>query len=623
MKTSEEKDVPIENLLEYLKRTRGFDFTGYKRSSLIRRIEKRMQTVSIETFSDYADYLEVHPEEFAQLFNTILINVTDFFRDPATWEYLREDILPRILANKRNNEPIRVWSAGCASGQEPYTLAILMSETMGRDAFQDQVKIYGTDADEDALTQARHASYTAKDLEGVPEELRDVYFEKLNNRCLFRNDLRRSVIFGRHDLVQDAPISRVDLLVCRNTLMYFNSETQGRILSRFHFALNEAGYLFLGKAETLLTHANLFTPLHLKHRFFSKVAGINLRDRLLVMAQAGDMDGGNHVARQVRIREAAFDSNPAAQLIVDANGILILANERARTLFNLAVKDLGRPLQDLEISYRPVELRSLIDLAYAERRVVAVGEIQRHLPNGDIQYLDLQVIPLVYNGDALLGVSVSYYDATPAHRLHEELRRSNQDLETALEELQSANEELETTNEELQSANEELETTNEELQSANEELETINEELQSSNEELQTVNEELRQRTDEFNQSNTWLQSVLGILPAGLVVVDRQFTVLLWNRQAEELWGLRSDEVRGRSFWSLDIGLPVEQLKGPAKACFDRQVQNPSVVLDATNRRGRFVKCRVSCSLFLSPLAGDLEVALLMEDVTALEHKPD
>jgi len=302
-----ERNAQFEALLDYLKRSRGFDFTGYKRSSLMRRVLKRMQMVAIEDYGDYVDYLEVHPEEFAQLFNTILINVTAFFRDEPAWDYLTQDIIPKILAEKTDNDPVRVWSAGCASGEEAYTVAMLLAEALGSAAFRQRVKIYATDVDEEALVQARQAGYTDKDLQPIPSELREKYFELAGNRYIFRADLRRSIIFGRHDLVQDAPISRLDLLVCRNVLMYFNAETQARILARLHFALNDIGYLFLGKAEMLLTHANLFNPADLKHRIFTKTSKVNLRDRPTVLAQAGDAEAINHLGRQARLHDAAGD----------------------------------------------------------------------------------------------------------------------------------------------------------------------------------------------------------------------------------------------------------------------------------------------------------------------------
>src|SRR4051812_4754437 len=217
-----------------------------------------MQAVGAKTYAEFAQLLEQNAAEFDHLCNTVLINVTAFFRDGVPWEALSNMIVPRILEAKAPEEPIRVWSAGCASGEEAYTLAIVLAEALGTDAFRSRVKIYATDVDEQALTFARHATYDAKQLEGVPPSLVEKYFERQDGRYVFRKDLRRLVIFGRNDLVQDAPISRIDLLVCRNTLMYFNAATQAKILARFHFALSDAGYLFLGRAETLLAHSESF-----------------------------------------------------------------------------------------------------------------------------------------------------------------------------------------------------------------------------------------------------------------------------------------------------------------------------------------------------------------------------
>ena len=259
-------DPRFEALLDYLKGTRGFDFTAYKRSSLMRRIQKRLQALTIESYDDYQAYLDAHAEEFPLLFNTILINVTSFFRDPEAWGYLSAQIVPTIMAHSRPDSAIRVWSTGCASGEEAYTLAMMLAEQMGIEAFRRRVKIYASDVDEDALMQARHATYTASQVEDVPPDLLARYFERVDDRYLFHKDVRRSIIFGRHDLVQDAPISRVNLLVCRNTLMYFTRETQAKVLNRFHFALRNGGFLFMGRAELLLTHGELFTPVELKWR---------------------------------------------------------------------------------------------------------------------------------------------------------------------------------------------------------------------------------------------------------------------------------------------------------------------------------------------------------------------
>jgi len=608
-------DIEFEALIEFIKTSRGFDFSGYKTASLMRRMRKRMQSVAVQQLSDYQDYLEVHPEEFTYLFNTVLINVTAFFRDLLAWDYLAKEIVPKILEHKATDQPVRIWSAGCASGEEAYTLAIVFAEALGLECFQQRVKIYATDVDEDALTRARQASYTEKDMEPLPPLLREKYFDQTGDRFVFRSDPRRAVIFGRHDLLQDAPIPHLDLLVCRNTLMYFNAEAQARILTRFQFALNDDGFLFLGKAEMLLTHGSFFSPVDLRYRIFSKMQQSLVHNRLPLLTQ-GPPEGVNILTRYVRLREAAFDTMPVATIVVDDNGNLVLASEKVRVMFGVTQTDLGRPFRDLELSYRPVELRSLIDEVRVKRLPVLLREVEWTVGPTETRYLDIQVTPLSDNGGTVLGTNVTFSDVSHPRRLKDELQRSNQELETAYEELQSTNEELETTNEELQSTVEELETTNEELQSTNEEMETMNEELQSTNEELQTTNEELRQRSDELSRMNLFLESILASVRAAIVVVDRTFNVQIWSPKAQDLWGLRPAEAQGQSFLSLDLSLPVEQLKTPIRAMLAGESISQELTLDAVNRRGKAIKCRVTCT----PLAGagkekEIEGAvLLMEE---------
>jgi two-component system CheB/CheR fusion protein len=592
-------DRDLEVLLDYLRRSRGFDFTGYKRASLSRRIEKRVRDVGADGYLSYLDHLEVDPEEFTQLFNTILLNVTGFFRDPPAWEYLGAEILPKLVAAKAEEEPIRIWSAGCASGEEAYTLAMVTAETLGPEAVRERVKIYATDLDEEALTQARQARYTAKQVEGVPPELLERYFEPNGDGYRFSKDLRRSVIFGPHNLIEDAPISRIDLLVCRNTLMYLNSETQSQVLARFSYALREGGYLLLGKAEMLLAHANLFTSVDLKRRVFRKVPGATLHERLLGLTDAGERPAENRHGREERIPGAALEASPEAQIVVDAGGYLVLANARARAIFKLDADDLARPFQDLELSYRPLELRSKIQQVYVERRPSQVDEVEWPTPSGEVAHLEVQVVPLVDEQQVLLGASINFTDVTRSRRYKQELEHANQGLEDAYAELQSTNEELETTNEELQSTVEELETTNEELQSTNEELETMNEEMQATNEELQTINDELGQRTIELNQLNAFLESIWAGLEGAVTVLDPDLRVLVWNPGAEDLWGVRQEEVQGQHFLNLDIGLPIDQVLPALRAAMSDENGTQTSVIQATNRRGRAVTCRVTCSPLL------------------------
>jgi two-component system, chemotaxis family, CheB/CheR fusion protein len=609
MATTESLDV----LLDYLKRTRGFDFTGYKRASLERRIDKRMHEVGIASHPEYLDYLEVHPDEFAFLFNTILINVTGFFRDPPAWDYIASDIVPRVLESVGDSRPLRIWCAGCASGEETYTIAMVLAEALGEAQYGERVKIYGTDIDEDALNEARHATYSAKAVEAVPEGLRARYFPRFEQRYTFRKDLRRTIIFGRNNLVQDAPISRIDLLLCRNTLMYFNAEAQEGILNRFHFALNDEGYLYLGKSEMLITHSELFRPVSVKRRVFSKVAQPTLRDRLLFAVPPEQVLAPSEAGGA--IRDSAADTAPVAQITLDIDTNLVVVNLRARTLFGLSVTDVGRPLKDLELSYRPVELRANIELAHAERRPVALSPVSMTVAGGEVRELEVHVTPL-YSGDQAVGTTVTYADVTAQLRLQNELEASQRELENAYEELQSTVEELETTNEELQSTNEELETTNEELQATNEELETINEELQSTNEELETINDELRQRSLELDEVNAFLETILTSMGVAVVVLDANLTVQVWNAHSADLWGLRGDEAEGHNLLNLELGLAVDRLKAPLRAVMREGESRVEIVLDATNRRGRSIDCRV-VALPLSVDGGDVSGAiLLLEEIT-------
>jgi two-component system, chemotaxis family, CheB/CheR fusion protein len=604
----------FERILEHLRQSRGFDFTAYKPTSLMRRVHRRMQAVGTDGFDAYLDYLEVHPDEFGALFNTILINVTSFFRDAEVWESIRDSVVPDLAAQ---NGPIRVWSAGCASGQEAYSAAIVLAEVLGPAAFRDRVKIYATDVDEEALAESRRAIYHAKQVADLPPEIVAKYFDRNGGELYsFNRDLRRSVIFGRHDLVQDAPISRVDLLLCRNTLMYFNSEAQARIMARFYFSVNPGRHLVLGRAEMLFSHAAMFLPVDLKRRIFKTIPKGNHRDRLLLLPQPGREDAVQQYPDRSRLRDAAFEMSPDGQIVLDAAGALIAANAIARRLFNLRETDLGTPLQDLEVSYRPAELRALIDRARLEQREIGQrGVAWEQL--GGVRFLDILIVPLFDDDRGVLGTRISFTDVTPLKGLQDELSHAKQELETAYEELQSTNEELETTNEELQSTVEEIETTNEELQSTNEELETMNEELQSTNEELQTMNDELRNRSTELNSNNAFLEAVFTSLRSAVAVLDRDLRIQVWNAGALDMWGVRPEEAQGNSIFGLDIGLPVGDLHQPIRDILSGNAAHREVTLPAVNRRGKAIRCRVSIASLLADGNAVTGAILLMDETGA------
>jgi two-component system CheB/CheR fusion protein len=295
-----------------------------------------------------------------------------------------------------------------------------------------------------------------------------------------------------------------------------------------------------------------------------------------------------------------------------------VVNRQAEVLFGVSARDVGRPFRDLELSYRPLELRRHIEKALSERRTVRVTDVTYHRGSETV-HLEVQVSPLVGSGTEVLGISVAFHDVTDFRRLQDELEQANRQLETAYEELQSTNEELETTNEELQSTVEELETTNEELQSTNEELETMNEELQSTNDELQTINDELQDRTGELDRTNEFLETILTSLRAGVVVVGTELHVQVWNHQAEELWGLRRDEAVGQHFLNLDIGLPLDLVRPVVRSTLAGEDGPQEVTLPAINRRGRSIDVRVIASALRGDGDSVVGAILTMEESAGTE----
>ncbi|RHW17534.1 PAS domain S-box protein [Sphingomonas gilva] len=610
----------FETLLQHIQESRGLDFRGYKRTSLKRRITLRMEAIGVDQFSAYQAHLEADPGEFENLLNTVLINVTSFFRDAAAWEVLKEQVVPQVIANAEPDRPIRIWSIGCASGEEPYSIAMLFAEELGVQEFCRRVKIYATDLDEEALKVARLATYSPRDVENVSPELLEKYFERTNNHYVFERDLRKCVIYGRHNVVYDAPISRIDLLVCRNLLIYLEAETQGIVLPRLHYALNQNGYLFLGKAETQLARSPLFRPVEMKHRIFSKVPQ---EWRRPIAGAFGALALPDASLPNALLLEAALNEVGIALLVVDEDGAVALANTPARQLLGVGEADIGRAFQDLPISYRPMELRGPIDHVFRERRGMRLEDQEYRLTQADVLRLTIDVQPLKRPDGEVYAALLCFTDNTRMHALQLELETAQESLENSIEELQSANEELETTNEELQSTNEELETTNEELQSTNEELETLNEEARSSNEEMESVNEELRIRAEQAASYRLYMESVLRSMNGGVIVIDRKHMIQGWNRWSENTWGLRSEQVLGTSFEALDIGLPLHLLKDGIAAVQHGRQEQVQQVLEGLDRRGRKIACRIVISNLLAESGDAQGMVFVFQDVTEEQHKEE
>lgn len=389
----------FEALLDYLKYSRGCDLTGYKRSSLERRFLVRMRELKIDSYLDYLHYLQKHSQEYIPLLNTILINLTSFFRDRASWEYLANDIIPAIIASKQPDEPIRVWSAACASGQEVYSLVILFAEALGIESCLQRLKFIATDWDKDALSQARNATYKPKDVSEIPADLLEKYFEQTEQGYIFHRQLRRTLIFARHNLAEDAPMSKIDLLVCRNALIYFNSDIQTTILIRFHFALKNKGFLLLGKSETVMTPRPIFTPVNFKHQVYQKGLKLGLEEHLQIRSRSHKKPAIDSLATDIRVWQTAFETSPFAQLAIDSNCCLILVNAKAHTLFGITLNDLGSPLENLKLGQLPGLCQS-IEKANRDRNPATLKNIAWKTAN-DTTYFDISITP-VFNADTQL-----------------------------------------------------------------------------------------------------------------------------------------------------------------------------------------------------------------------------
>jgi len=535
------KELTLKGLLEELAEQRNFDFRGYKKSTLERRFRRRMFQLNLGDYGEYGSYIRAHPNEVNDLLNTLLINVTEFFRDPPAWEILRHEILPPLLKRTKPGHSFRAWSAGCASGEEAYSIAILLAEHFGTRIQDYDIKIYATDIDEEALNSARRGEYSQDAVHRVRTEWREKYFHGKGQQRVNR-EIRRLVIFGRGNLGQDAPIPHVNLLACRNVLIYFDSDLQKQIMGRLHYALEPGGILFLGKSESQLTSSQHFQRVNARWRIFQRVTNAPaLDERIETRAEekepvtqrrslaAQELDG---LRRQ---QQHLLETLRIGVLVMAANDIITQHNSSALTLCGLAAANLvGRRLQETDLFIR------LPDLG-PQLQATRVSNELSHFParikmGADEKSIEVSIRPLLNGQGQRTGALIYLDDQT----VQEKLQTTVEELESTSEELQSANEELETTNEELQSTNEELETTNEELQSTNEELETTNEELQSLNEELETTNQELEERTKELDQVNDVYEQTLEKIRLPVMLVNQERHIEFWNTMALRLFGFKS-----------------------------------------------------------------------------------
>lgn len=557
----------LKKLLISVKQKTRIDFGGYKEGTLWRRIERRMAANHFIRFEDYLKFTEETPEELERLSRDILISVTAFFRDQEAFSQLKQTI-KTIVSNKQIGDEIRIWVPACATGEEAYSIAILLMEILGSDISRYKIQIFATDIDNNAMNIARKGTYIEGSLAEIDHELVSRYFSVMNDRYEICRAIRDMLVFARQDLVLDPPFLRLDLISCRNVLIYLQPELQAKILATFHFGLAEGGYLFLGKSESVYQQDNLFDALDKSHRIYRRrtsAGKIPVTSIYLPHSSSEKNSPSNKKNTEHKLLEAAIRMYIPPSILVNGNldiqhiygevsdYLAIPSGKPSTNLMHLIRREL-RP--DLQLLQHKVE--QSLDSAIGRRRDIhfgksvksvrlAVHPTEKNMVNAYFlvcfeelsNQTTLEQLPqsnsLEINADAKLNI-----------------RELEDELITTRERLQTVIEELETSNEELQALNEEVQSANEELQSSNEEMEATNEELQSTNEELTTVNEELQIRTNELAETLNDLEKVQNSVGFPIIVVSDQLKILRFNSPAAALFSLTQSMI-GQHFDSLRL----------------------------------------------------------------------
>ena len=583
---------PLREILVHVSAHTNIDFRNYKSSSILRRISRRMTVTHTSNLRDYLDYVRVHPEEIEELVKAFLIKVTGFFRDPEAFDFLRQQVIPEIIDRaSANGRILRIWSAGCATGEEAYSVGLLIADQLGPEFPEWSVKIFATDLATDAINFARRGLYPENVLTELPDAYRQRFFERIDHGYRIAKTLRETVIFGQQDISRGVPFPRIDLVLCRNLLIYLKPELQQTVLDLFAYSLHQThGYLFLGTAETTRPTKASFELVNKKWKIYRCLSGplgfphhpsgnaaLQPEGR---RESRGSLTGANPANREAiadpdiaqlrRVNETILRSLTSGVVIIDRNYRIVTINAAARRM--LGIREIaydhdflhsakGMPYQDV---------RNAIDLAFREHTTNTLKEIEFGQTTGvNGRYMDLTIMTMPVELGAPELAMITIVDNTEAVQMKKRIEAvqleqtelveqlgsankrfsdMNKELQDANEELQAANEELMLTQEELQATNEELEATNEELQATNEELETNNEELQATNEELQTTNDELTARTIELHHlmrekgdEQYELSELLERFPYYVIVVKaNDFTILAVNPGYALLLGKRN-----------------------------------------------------------------------------------
>jgi two-component system, chemotaxis family, CheB/CheR fusion protein len=570
----------LDKLFILIRSEFGNDLTQYKPATIDRRVERRMMFHKLERLEDYVRYVQQDRDELRALYKDILITVTSFFRDPDVFEALKTEVLARILDEKPQGQPIRVWVPGCATGEEAYSIAMCLLELCEERGRDDNIQIFGTDVDDDSIQSARRGAYPANIALDVSPERLHRFFDHKDEVFQVSRRIRDMLVFSRHNVLKDAPFSRLDLVSCRNLLIYLQPSAQKKVLRILHYALNPSGHLLLGTSETVGDAPHLFSAIDRKNKIYAK--------RLVGPQAMLDVGFGASPPEPTR---APAPKRPTQNLQALADRRVlelygppgVVVNEeleilqfRGHTGPYLDPVPGAASLDILKVARFElhVALKKVLERARSEQ--VRVTTDLTYPEDGKQQDLELDVVPL-RDRDAKTRCFLVLFHKMPARKevlvvapqegeagelllpLQQRIQQLERELAMTKEYLQATTEEKESTLEELKSANEELQSSNEELQSTNEELETSKEEMQSTNEELTTVNDELHSRMTELSQANDDLHNVLAGVDNAVVIVGMDLRIRRYTRAAEQLFNLIPGDL-GRSITFLDsfIGTSFE-----------------------------------------------------------------
>jgi two-component system CheB/CheR fusion protein len=632
--TVPEQDEHIfKQLLTVLRVRRGVDFTYYKPSTLKRRIIRRMALNNINKPEIYLKFLRENMDEQDALYNDMLISVTNFFRDPASFELLCNTIFPMLIEQKDGNEPLRIWIAGCATGEEAYSMAMCLQEYLGDKAAAMKIQIFATDISERAIAKARSGIYRPSDLQGLSELRTQQFFTKLDGSYQVNKIIRDMCVFAHHNLLKDSPFSKIDLVSCRNVMIYLEPILQKRALTTFHYALNEQGFLMLGKSESIGS-SDMFASYNNQEKIFKRKGG---RGRFMpVTSQGGEQNFKNidEVVQKENVTDDVFKL--ADNLVISTAPGSVLVNEhfdiiqfRGATETWLSPPQGKASLNLLKMGREGLsfELRSLLHLAKRNNAPAQKENVQFNL-NSEQHYVNIKASPITDAPDphyliqfekspgdlpALTSGNKKSSGADPnlirIAQLESELMQTRADMRTITEEQEAVNEELQSSNQELLSGSEEL-------QSLNEELETSKEELQSTNEEITIVNNELINRNDQLNNARLYTEGIINTIRDPLIILDRDLKVKRATDGFYNKFKVTEKETEGQYFYELGNGqwdIPaLRELLGSIlpqkKVLVDYEVSH---VFPAMGRRIMYLNTRL-----LDNVNGDQLILLAIEDIT-------